>query len=124
MYEHSAITDALGRTIKTTDRLSDDDADDVTMRYLYDIQGNLKLVTDALGRVAFSYVYDLKPKAGEEDSGANVLWMEHIDSGVKTAVFDAAFKNIELKDAKGSWILNPLSSSFATRMCEIAVFNG
>jgi len=76
------------------------------MRYLYDIQGNLKLVTDALGRVAFNYVYDLKPKAGEEDSGANVLWMEHIDSGEKTAVFDAAFKNIELNDAKGAQVLN------------------
>jgi hypothetical protein len=32
--------------------------------------------------------------------------MEHIDSGEKTAVVDAAFKNIELNDAKGAQVLN------------------
>jgi len=104
----SSLLDPLGRTIKTIDRNGTTQADEVEMRYEYDIRGNLLKVTDALGRIAFTHVYDLKPKSGEgeDEQGANILKTTHIDSGTKTALFDASFKPIELKDAKGAHILH------------------
>jgi len=102
----SALVDALGRTIKTTEHRATASAEDVVMQYEYDIRGNLLKVTDALDRTAFEYTYDLKPKMGEEDSGANVLRTWHIDKGIQTTLYDASFKPIEGKDAKGSWVLN------------------
>ena len=102
----SALVDALGRTIKTTEHRATALAEDVVMQYEYDIRGNLLKVTDALDRTAFEYTYDLKPKMGEEDSGANVLKTWHIDKGIQTTLYDASFKPIEGHDAKGSWVLN------------------
>lgn len=102
----TTILDALGRTVKTIDRLAG--GAEVVMRYEYDIRGNLLKVTDALNRTAFTHVYDLKPKSGEgeDEQGANILKTTHIDSGNKTALFDASFKPTELKDAKGAQILH------------------
>jgi YD repeat-containing protein len=97
--------DALGRTLRTTEHLAQS-TENVVMRYEYDIQGNLKKVIDTLGRQAFRYWYDLKQKRDEEDSGANVLKTIHIDKGEQITLYDASFKPIELKDAKGSWVLN------------------
>ncbi len=116
----SAVLDALGRTVKTVDRLvaDKDDAGNVVMRYEYDIRGNRTKVTDALDRVVFKHVYDLKPKAGEEDPGANVLYTWHIDGfhtegnnadipgSVKTSVFSAAGTVLENRDSKGALVLH------------------
>ncbi|TVR82103.1 MAG: hypothetical protein EA412_01955, partial [Chitinophagaceae bacterium] len=108
----SVVMDALGRTIKTTEHQAhikpNEEKEDVVMKYEYDIRGNLLKVTDALGRVAFHHKYDLKPVTGEgeEEQGANVLWTKHIDSGEKTAIFDAAFKPIEMQDERGAKVLN------------------
>jgi RHS repeat-associated protein len=100
----TTVLDALGRTVKTIDRLAA--GEEIIMKYQFDIRGNLLKVTDALNRTAFTHVYDLKPKAGEKDKGANILKTTHIDSGTKTALFDAAFKPVELNDAKGTQILH------------------
>ena len=110
----SEIVDGLGRTIKTIEhKAASDNGDpetyeDVVMKYAYDIRGNLVKVTDALGRVAFEYEYDLKPTSGEgeEQKGANVLWVNHIDGGEKHSVVDALFKPIESDDQKGAFSLN------------------
>jgi RHS repeat-associated protein len=102
----SSLLDPLGRTIRTIDRNGATQADEVLMQYQFDIRGNLLKVTDALDRTAFTHVYDLKPKAGEEDQGANILKTTHIDSGTKTALFDAAHRPTELRDAKGALILH------------------
>jgi hypothetical protein len=99
------VLDAMGRTIRTIQELGAGDT--VEMQYDYDIRGNRTRAIDALGRIAFRHVYDLKPpKKNEEDSGANVLWTEHIDSGITTSVYDAAFKPVEVKDAKGARTLH------------------
>ena len=76
------------------------------MNYIFDIRGNLLQVTDALGRTAFEYTYDLKPKEGKDDPGANVLKVVHIDGGTKISLVDALAKPIENKDSKGSIILH------------------
>jgi RHS repeat-associated protein len=102
----SSLLDPLGRTIRTVDRNGTTQADEVVMKYEFDIRGNLLKVTDALERTAFTHVYDLKPKSGEEDQGANILRTTHIDSGTKTALFDAAHRPTELRDAKGALILH------------------
>ncbi len=103
----SSLLDPLGRTIKTVDRNGSQAADEVVMQYEFDMRGNLLKVTDALDRIAFTHVYDLKPKGeSEEDKGANILKTTHIDSGTKTALFDAAFRPTELRDAKGALILH------------------
>ncbi len=102
----SSLLDPLGRTIRTVDRNGTTQTDEVVMQYQFDIRGNLKKVIDALGRTAFTHVYDLKPKSGEEDQGANILKTTHIDSGTKTALFDTAYRPTELRDAKGALILH------------------
>ncbi len=85
----SSLLDPLGRTIRTVDR-NEAKRQTSGRKYEFDIR-NLKKVTDALGRIALR-MYDLKPKSGEEDQGANILKTTHIDSGTKTALFDAAFR--------------------------------
>jgi len=90
----SSLLDPLGRTIRTVDRNGAAEADEVVMQYEFDIRGNLKKVTDAMGRTAFEHVYDLKPKGSEEDSGANVLRTNHQDIGVKMSLFDAVFSRL------------------------------
>ena len=103
----SAVVDALGRVVRTTDRLHPTDAArHVVMGYEYDIRGNRTRVTDALGRVSFAHVYDLRPKAGEDDPGANVLRTVHLDGGTRRALFDGAGQALQGTDAKGALTLH------------------
>src|SRR5262249_33886929 len=66
-----------------------------TSRSSYDLCSNLLTVTDALGRLAFRYVYDL---AGRP------LRVEGIDSGIRCTVWDAAGNEIERRDSKGALV--------------------
>jgi RHS repeat-associated protein len=95
----SAETDALGRTVRTMDRLEANHStgSNVQMLYEYDIRGNLMLVTDAYGRTVFEHYYDLRPV--KEDEPAVPLRTVHIDKGLSLSVFDVAAKPIELRDA-------------------------
>lgn len=94
----SAEVDELGRTIKTTEHMGTGDADDdIVMTYEYDIRGNVTKIVDALDRDVFEHKYDLANQT---------LWTDHIDSGVKTVVYDLMGRPTEMKDAKGSHILN------------------
>lgn len=89
--------DALGRTIKSVVRNGPDPASDwFTTRSTYDIRGNLLTVTDALGRKAFRYQYDLAD---------NPLRSENIDAGLRRIVLNAAGNEIERRDSKGALIL-------------------
>jgi RHS repeat-associated protein len=98
--------DPLGRTIKAVvrNRAPPDPrtgelppVEEHITRSTYDIQGNLTGVYDALGRLAFEYVYDL---------GKHPLRTESIDAGRKTLVMDAAGNPIEARDAKGALTLH------------------
>lgn len=66
-------------------------ADDVVMKYRYDIKGQLLEVRDPLDRRCFTHKYD---------TAGNNLWTEHLDSGVKTLVVDAQGKPLYSEDAK------------------------
>jgi RHS repeat-associated protein len=90
------IMDALGRTVKTVDRLAIS-SNDVVMQYAFDIRGNLLTVTDALGRTTFTHKYDLANRP---------LYTEHIDGGIKLAFMDCMSKPVELRDAKGALMLH------------------
>jgi RHS repeat-associated protein len=98
-YQHhwntpaSVVVDALGRTVEATARNGSHAATDwLTTRSTYDIQGNLLTVTDALGRVAFTYVYDLAKR---------LLRTASIDAGLLRAVVDVMGRPIEGRDSKG-----------------------
>jgi RHS repeat-associated protein len=109
----SIVTDALGRTIKATERNRSRQADgswSVSMEEYhttstYDVRGNLLTVTDALGRQAFCYFYDLTPAGDDEDQGAQVLRTEQLDAGVRRVIFDAAGNEVERRDSKSALIL-------------------
>ncbi|WP_346294113.1 SpvB/TcaC N-terminal domain-containing protein [Sphaerothrix gracilis] len=89
--------DALGRTTKATERSGADPAtDSYITRSTYDIRGNLLTVTDALGREAFRYFYDLANQP---------LRTENIDAGVQRTVLDAVGKPLEQRDSKRALIL-------------------
>jgi RHS repeat-associated protein len=93
----SAVVDALGRTVETVARNGANPTTD-WFRTLstYDIRGNLLTVTDALGRLNFTYVYDL----------ANRPWrIENIDAGIRRIVLDAVGNEIERRDSKDALIL-------------------
>jgi RHS repeat-associated protein len=106
----SSRIDALGRVVETRDRLEaatpGGPLEEVVMRYAYDLRGNRTQVVDALGRTSFFHVYDLKPKAGEQDSGANVLYTRHLDGGKHLALFDGAGQPLLGRDAKGALTLH------------------
>jgi RHS repeat-associated protein len=106
----SSLTDALGRTIKTTEHKAHYNADaaayeDVVMKYHYDIRGNLLEVRDPYNRKVFEHKYDLRPPQ-KDDNGEQQplppLWTRHIDSGESTVVFDVMGKPIESEDAKNA----------------------
>ncbi len=93
----SIIIDTLGRTVQATARNGADPADWHVTRSGYDIRGNLLSVTDALGRVAFRYAYDL----------ANRPWRNaSIDAGLRRTVLDAVGNPLESRDSKGALVLN------------------
>ena len=98
--------DALGRTVRAVARHRESPAtprsplppiEEHVTRSSYDIQGNLLGIYDALGRLAFEYVYDLAKRP---------LRTESIDAGRKLAIMDAAGNAIEGRDAKGALILH------------------
>lgn len=94
----SALLDALGRTITTVERNGPDPATDwYTTHSTYDIRGNLLTVTDALGRVAFTHVYNLVNRPLRVDS---------LDAGTRRSVLDAAGNVIEERDSKGALVLH------------------
>jgi RHS repeat-associated protein len=93
--------DALGRTVCVISRHREPAYPDGTFppieehvtRSTYDIQGNVTGIRDALGRLAFQYVYDLAKHA---------LRTESIDAGQKRFMLNAAGNPIESRDAKGA----------------------
>jgi RHS repeat-associated protein len=100
----SIVIDALGRTVEATERNRNHNADGSRSPVIeykttsdYDITGNLLKVTDALGRIAFTYTYDLTKRA---------LSTVSVDAGTHTNVPDAASNVVEQRDAKGALILH------------------
>jgi len=93
----SVVTDALGRTVESTVRNGADPADWQITRSDYDIRDNLLSVTDALGRLAFRYHYDLLNRAWRTES---------IDAGWQRTVPDALGHPLERQDAKGARVLH------------------
>jgi RHS repeat-associated protein len=93
----SIVVDALGRTVAATARNGTEPASWYVTRTVYDIQGNLLTVTDALGRVAFRHVYDL---------AKHPLRVESIDAGTRLHVLDAAGSPVEQRDGKGALALH------------------
>jgi RHS repeat-associated protein len=108
------VIDALGRTVLAVSRNRSDPAqpdapiEEIRLSSSYDIRGNPLTMTDALGRVAFKYTYNL----------ANVpLRIDSIDAGVRRIVLDVIGKEIERRDSKGSLILQEYDDlSRPTRM--------
>ncbi len=93
----NAILDGLGRVICQVVRNGDvPDQDWYVTRSGYDVRGNLLKVTDAHGRTAFEYRYDLLN---------NPRQTRNIDAGLRTSVLDAAGNLIEYRDSKGSVVL-------------------
>ncbi len=92
----SAILDGLGRVICQIERNGDAPDHQYITRSDYDLRGNLLQVTDALGRPAFEYRYDLLN---------NPLQTRSIDAGLRTSVLDAVGNLVEYRDSKGSVVL-------------------
>lgn len=94
----SAVVDALGRTIETTERNGATPLSDwFKTRSTYDIRGNLLTVTDALSRIAFKHIYDLANRP---------LRIENFDAGTRSIVLDATGNEIERRDSKGALLLH------------------
>jgi RHS repeat-associated protein len=92
----SVEIDALGRSIRSVQRLGPHAQDEVVTGTEYDIRGNPLAITDALGRVAFRYRYDHLDR---------VLRVDSIDAGITLGFTDAAGLPIEQRDAKGARVL-------------------
>ena len=104
----SVQIDALGRTILTVERNRTLLANGIWSPILpystastYDIVGNLLKVQDALGRIAFNYVYDLTQRT---------LCNIGIDSGTRTTVPDAAGNTVEQRESNCTLILHAMDS--------------
>ena len=110
----SSLVDTLGRTVRTTEHKAHYNAatetyENVVMRYLYDIRGNLLEVKDPYNRKVFEYIYDLRlplKDENEEQQSLPPLWTKHIDSGESIVVLDVMGKVVESKDARGARTLN------------------
>src|SRR5262245_8663115 len=90
----STEVDALGRTVVAVTRNGPDpDQDWFASRSLYDIQSHLVALTDALGREAFRYRYDLTGRRWRVDS---------IDAGRRDTILDALGGAVEGRDSKGA----------------------
>ena len=88
------MLDPLGRAVSATARNGQDPTKDwYTTQSSYDIQGNLISVTDALGRVAFRYVFDIAKRRWRMDS---------IDAGRRDTVLDVLGNPSEGRDSKGA----------------------
>lgn len=104
----NSLVDAHGRILISTSRNGQNANDEATVKYQYDIRGNLLEVTDPLGRVAFRHVYDLTPPSedGEDKKGSNVLNTWNLDAGTKTIVLNAVNNPVEVRSSKGSLLLS------------------
>ena len=92
----SVTVDALGRTVLAVARNGAGADDRIETRTAYDIQGNVVAIVDALGRTAFSYVYDLLKRRWRMDS---------VDAGRHDSVPDAAGRVVEERDARDALTL-------------------
>jgi RHS repeat-associated protein len=88
--------DALGRTVSSVARNGPTSTDWFTTRSVYDIQGNLIAITDAVGRKAFQYRFDLIKRRWRMDS---------IDAGRRDSIPDALGHPVEARDSKGALTL-------------------
>jgi RHS repeat-associated protein len=97
--------DALGRTVESIERNRSEPEnpgdplppiEEIRTRSSYDIRGNVLVVTDALNREAFVYIYDLAD---------NALRAHSIDAGLARTVLDAAGSPLEQRDSKGALVL-------------------
>jgi RHS repeat-associated protein len=102
----NVVIDALGRTVLNIERTRDAVTNvgdplpplrEIRTTSSYDIRGNLLQVIDALGRVAFTHVYDLANR---------LLRVDNIDAGIRRNVLDAAGSPIEGRDSKGALALH------------------
>jgi RHS repeat-associated protein len=95
----SIEVDALGRNVRAVARNGPPEQAGTawfTTQSTYDIQGNLLTITDALGREAFRYSFDL----------ANRRWrMDSIDAGRRDTVPDTLGSPVESRDSNGAIIL-------------------
>jgi hypothetical protein len=95
----SVLVDALGRNVASVKRNGSWPApDSFTTRSTYDVRGNLLTVVDPLGRIAFSYTYDLLNRTLRVESP--------LDAGTKRSVLDAGGNVLERRDSKGALVLN------------------
>lgn len=101
----SAVVDALGRTIATTERTRPAAAtataplpsvEEFRSVSVYDIRGNLIQALDPLGRVTATMRYDL---AGRK------VYSATLDGGAHHTVYDAAGHVIESRDSRGALTL-------------------
>ena len=92
----SIEVDALGRTIRSTERNGARPDDEITTESSYDIRGNLLTVVDALGRTAFRY---------RHDAANRPVRILSIDAGIKRTVLDALGNVVEQRDSKGALML-------------------
>jgi RHS repeat-associated protein len=92
----SIIVDGLGRIIEAIARNGAGLEAELRTRMRHDIRGNVLEVTDALGRPALRYTYDL----------ANRPWrIASIDAGVRRLVLNALGQEVERRDGNGALIL-------------------
>ncbi|WP_344663342.1 SpvB/TcaC N-terminal domain-containing protein [Catenulispora yoronensis] len=91
----SIEVDALGRTVRSVARTAASQQPDalLTTRFTYDIQSHLLTVTDALGRQAFGYAFDLLGRRWRVDGA---------DAGRRDTIPDALGSAIESRDSKGA----------------------
>ena len=92
----SIEVDALGRAVTAVVRNGSTNADQIITRTAYDIQGNVTAFSDALGRAAFTYRFDLLKRRWRMDS---------TDAGRRDTVPDAAGAVVEARDSKGALTL-------------------
>jgi RHS repeat-associated protein len=89
----STVVDALGRTVAHTERI---DGRELTSLTTYDARGNVRTVTDPLGRAASRADYDF----------ADRCWRtELLDAGVHRSVHDPTGAVVEERDARGVLLL-------------------
>ena len=104
------VIDALGRTVLAVARNRDAQENpgdplppiqELCTKSTYDIRGNVLSVTDALGRDAFRYTYDLADRPWRNDS---------IDAGLRRMVLNVLGNEVERRDSKGALIIQAYDS--------------